>query len=158
MQTLKLARACRFVKQQQLEITELASRLATVSDQIVSPVPEEELSSITQDDIPHMLLKELCRLVGVEDHARRYSDAMCDFAHALDAISPKAYGFARQALPLPTPTAIVNHAVNETWYVINVIDGRGGVPLSTYLQDYRKRQNICPDVMVPAVLGFDATP
>jgi hypothetical protein len=39
MQTLKLARACRLVKQQ-FEITEFTSRLETASDQIVSPVPE----------------------------------------------------------------------------------------------------------------------
>jgi hypothetical protein len=96
MQTLNLARACRLVKQQ-LAITELTSHLATASDQIVSPVPEEELSSTTHDDIPHRLLKKLCRPVDVEDHATRYSDAMCDCAFALHAISPKAYGFARQA-------------------------------------------------------------
>jgi hypothetical protein len=124
----------------------------------VSPVPEEELSSTTQDDIPHTLLKKLCRLVDVEGHAARYSDAICDCAFALHAISPKAYGFSRQVLPLPTPTTIVNHAINETWYVRNAIDGRGGVPLSTYLRDYRKRENICPDPLVPAVVGFDVTP
>jgi hypothetical protein len=45
-------------------------------------------------------------------------------------------------MPLTTPTTIANQAVNETWYVRNAIDGRGGVPLSTYLQDYRKRENI----------------
>jgi hypothetical protein len=106
----------------------------------VSPVPEEELLSTTQNDIPHTLLKELCRLVDVEDHTKRYSDAMCDFAYALHAINPKVYEFARQALPLPTPTTIVNHPVNETWYVRNAIDGRRGVPLSTYLQNYRKRE------------------
>jgi hypothetical protein len=53
LQTLKLARACRLIKRQQLEIIELTSRLATASDQTVSPVPEEELSSAAQDDIPH---------------------------------------------------------------------------------------------------------
>jgi hypothetical protein len=60
-------------------------------------------------------------------------------------------------LPLPTPTTIVNRVVNETWHVRNAVDEREGVPLSEYLQDYRKRDDICPDAMVPAVLGFDAT-
>jgi hypothetical protein len=157
MQTLKPARACRIVKQQ-LEITELTSPLATASDQIVSPVPEEELSSTTQGDIPHTLLKKLCRLVDVEDHTRRNTDVMCDFADGLHAISPKTFGFARQALPLPTPTTIVNHAVNETWDVRNSVDGRGDVPLSACLHDCHKRENICPDAMMPVVLGFYATP
>jgi hypothetical protein len=148
MQTLKLARVCRLVKQRQLEITELISRISTASDQIVSPVPKEEFSSTTQDDIPHMLRKELFQLVDVADHPRSKTDAMCHFAYAPHAINPETYGFARQALLLPTPTTIVNHALNETWYVRNAVDGRGGVPLSMYLQDYRKRENICPDAMV----------
>jgi hypothetical protein len=90
--------------------------------------------------------------------ARRYSSEMYDFAYGIHAISPKAYTFTREGLPLPSLTSIRSHSQSETTYIANALRAETEAGLSKYLQDYRKDEGFAPDEWVPANLAFGITP
>jgi hypothetical protein len=156
-QKLTLARTCRALNDQNQALKVLKDELdAALASH--PPAPCQESDPTCTGPIRNRFIEELRCHATENPHARRYSSEMYDFAYGLHAISPKAYRFAREALPLPSISAVVAHGQWETGYVGNALKAQSEASLSKLLQEYRTGEGLAPDEWVPATLAFDATP
>jgi hypothetical protein len=130
---LRLARAYRIINRQGAMIAQLNAELEKLKDSLKSvplSLSEPAVPVITSNDITHRLLKELVDLMDQDWHARRESKRMCAFAFGVNAISPKAYDFACDALPFSAVSTVLRRAEPEWIYVEKALGEKGYIPLS----------------------------
>jgi hypothetical protein len=81
---------------------------------------------------------------------------MYDFADGFLAISPKSFAWASHVFPFSSDTTGPERAKTETIYFEKALGQKAKIPFSRYLEDYRVRERIAPEEMVPAYLAFGA--
>jgi hypothetical protein len=129
LQKLTLARTCRTLYEHNEALTQLKKELDELN---ASPPPAP-----CQDGELNPFIEEMRRHAGKHPSARRYGAEMYDFAYGIKAISPKAYMFTREGLPLPSLTSIRSHSQWETTYIASALRAETEAGLSQSLQEYR---------------------
>jgi hypothetical protein len=149
---LRLGRACRTISSLRRQNADLKLQIPTKGTLAPPPAPPDPPTA--RPPLQKWFLSELLALAVKRPATRSFSDDMKSICYALYTVSPQAYRFARQILPLPSATTLSSFMSDEKQFLGLAL--AGGRESARYLQEYRQKLRL-GDNPVPSVLAFDAT-
>jgi hypothetical protein len=159
----KVMRLCKQIKGLKREISERERLIRDQGREILElkkqwqfPPSSREVPS-EQMEVGHHVLAELNHLICVSPKQRRFSGELTQFAYSLHMISPRAYRYIREVLPLPSPRSVSNWLEPLKATIAAALDEKTGpANLPAFLEQYRSQHEI-PDRPFHCTLAFDAT-